>query len=369
MAPPGARGSVPPGAVLPNEGRFVGVQGAEDILRLPLRRATAPADLDPIRLPSLLMSLGRRKEFCGVLELDRDGDLMRWELNQGTIALDSPRCKDRFLATFLWSEGTYRITTQAVGRHADKGEALAKLVVDGLRWVLRQEQADRLASLLEGKLSLSPTATPRGLALARAVGFWPSESRFLRYQCDGTLTGLEAANSGGIARPTALQLMFLMDALGELTWAPSVRQEGPSLQKQVESRAAEAPHANYFDLLGLHWSVEDRDVEAAHAAMVELYGPSSEAFGVAPDACRQLLSLAKIAYEALGKRSSRIAYLAKIKPDLDFLSLSELLRTRAEAQSLKGDSMTAEASKRLVHDVDPLAQASRRELDLRQLKG
>jgi len=367
LAPPGARGSIPPGSMMPLQGKFVGVRNAADILALPLRRPIGPGDLEPIMLPALMMSLGRRKDLIGVLELQRGDKVLRWELSGGGAVMDSNSAKDRFLACFLWEEGTYKLDLRGGGKGA--AEPLSKLVVDGLRWVLRQEKEDSLVALLGDKLALAPKSSSRGRALAAAVGLWPSEQRFLRYQCDGTLTGHEAVKSGGVAHSTALQVIFLLDALGEMTWAEPERKVGPSLQQQVESRAAEAPHANYFDLLGLHWSVDEREVKAAFEKMSEDYGPESEAAKVAPEACKKLMGLAKTAHETLIKRQTRVQYLLKIKPDLDVLSLTELLKTRADALAMKGDEVTATASHRLVQDMDPFAKAAAAKvIDLSRLR-
>jgi hypothetical protein len=238
-----------------------------------------------------------------------------------------------------------------------------------MRAVLRQETEANVEAALAGKLRFAPRATPRALGLAEAVGFWTAEKRFLKYQCDGALTGLEATKCSGVSRATALQVLFLLDLFGEISWGQPQRKTGPSLAEQVQSRARESSYSNHFEFLGVHWSADEQEIEASYRRLLAEYGPGTEACKASPDAACTVIKAATIAHETLMNHKHRIEYLQKIKPDLDFLALAELFRTRSEALDLKGQEREARLSDRLRSDVDPLArQAAARVVDLSKLR-
>ncbi|MBI5534756.1 MAG: Hsp70 family protein [Deltaproteobacteria bacterium] len=366
---PGARGSLPPGVVVPMQGSFVVPRNAADLVKLPLRRALTSQDLDPIWLPVLLISLAKRKDIVGTMHVQGAAGSIVARIANGGALLEPLKPKDPLLAAFKWEKGTYKVQVDGSKTSTERPESFSKTAVEGIRDVLRQDTEASIEAALGEKLKSSPKVTARGLGLAEAVGFWTAEKRFLKYQCDGSLTGLEAMKCSGISRFTALQVLFVIDLFGELTWGAPHRKAGPTVAELVASRVKEASHANHFELLGLHWSALEEEIERAYQRMVAEYGPSSEAFREAPDAARTLLEAAKQARAVLAERGSRMAYLQKVKPDLDFLALKELLRTRSEALDLKGQQSEARATDRIRAGVDPLARrASSPSIDLSKLK-
>lgn len=355
---PGSRGSLPPGVALPMQGSFIVPRNAADLLKLPLRRSLAEQDLDPIWLPVLLISLARRKDIVGTLELKSEGSTISVQLVSGGVVQEAFKPKDPLLAATSWKNGTYQVQPASCKPPADKPDSLSKIAVELVRSVLRQDTEASIEAAFGDKLKQAPKVGPRGMGLADAVGFWTAEKRFLKYQCDGSMTGLDAMKSSGVSRFTALQVVFVLDLFGEISWGAPHRKTGPTVAEQVASRSKEASHANHFELLGIHWSVLEEEVEQAFRKFQADYGPGTDAAREAPEAARLLMKAATQARDTLVNRASRMAYLKQIKPDLDYLALSELLRTRSEALNLKGQELEARVTDRLRSGVDPLARAA-----------
>jgi actin-like ATPase involved in cell morphogenesis len=367
---PGSRGSMAPGVAVPLQGSFAVPRTAADLLRMPLRRPITHEDLNPIWLPALFISLSRRKDLSGVLELKREIAVIKTEVVQGGVLWQSARHKDSVLAGFAWERGTYDLQVRALPKQPEgKPESLSKLAIEGIRAVLREESEANLVAALGEKMEQAPKVSSRGLGLAEVVGFWTAEKRFLKYHCDGSLCAQDAMKSSGVSRATAMQVVFVLDLFGEVDWSTPIRKSAPSLAEQVGTRAKEAALANHFELLGVHWSASERDVQAAYERFIAEYGPGTEAAKAASDAANSLLKAASLARDTLMNRGTRIAYLQKVKPDLDFLALAELLKTRSDALELRGSDKEARASSNLLTELDPLAKAAAaRVIDVSKIK-
>jgi hypothetical protein len=353
------RVSTPSGIMVPMQGAFVCPATAEDLTKLPLQRALGAGDVDPVSLPVLLLTLARRKDLSGVLTLSRGAESVPLSLTRGGAVFGAVKEREALLAVFGWQGGTYRTEAGSVAlAPGAKPDSVTKLAIEGMRSVLRRESDEAIAAALAGKLELAPKANARGNGLAETVGFWTGEKRFLKYRCDGSLTGTEAMKSGGLSRSAALGVLFVLDLFGGIDWEAPVRAAGPTLAQQIEARAVKASGGDYFELLGVHWSAEVSEMQEACRKIEAELGPGSAGEQAAPEAARAIVRLAQEARATLVDRNARIRYLARIRPDLDFMALSELLRTRAEALMLKGEEQLARQSERLRSEVDPLVRST-----------
>jgi hypothetical protein len=293
-------------------------------MKLPLRRGLTEADLDPIGLPVLLIALSRRKDLSGTLELSGEHGPIEAHLVGGAVSREGPAERETLLGAFAWTRGVYRLHEQPQPPARVKPASLLRIAIEGIREVLRRDTEQCIEAALGNKLRLAPKVSARGTSLAEAVGFWPAEKRFLVQQCNGALTGLEAMKAAGVSRLSALQVLFVLELFGEVAWAASRRTSPMTTAEQVESRATEIAHANYFELLGVHWTADDGQVEAAYQRVVSEYGAGTDCACAAPQAARALVRAATSARDTLSNPELRIEYLRVLRPGFDLTALDPL---------------------------------------------
>lgn len=368
-----SRPSRAPGVDIPRSGGFRNALRAADLLDLPFTRPLTPADVSPPALPVLLMHYGRCKGLDAVVTLAHEEREVTLTVAGTKALVGSPRERAAFLAAFLWPEGSYRIETAGAASASSSAatESLAKVAIDGVREALGALSDEEIVEALGERFSMAPKATKRGVAMAEALDFWVGEQRFLEYRCDGSITVAEALKTGSISQSTALRVLFVIELLGQIRWEPPPRKVERSLREQVEEQAARVERADAFAAIGVHWSAPDDEVQAAHDALVERYGPGSAAAKEAPEAAATIVSKAREALPILLDRHKRIALLKRTRPDLDFQAVTDLMQKRAISLAMKGEDGDAQQAQRIQREVAPLSRQSgfdRRILRMRSSK-
>lgn len=319
-----------------NEGRIRNPPTPAELLAMPLARPIRQADLDPIALPLLLLLTSNARR-SGTLTLCMDGapplDIPFLSGRAFLAATESRALVDAF-ANFT---GTFRFV---VGEPENSGRRLeqrmAPLVVEGLRRLMRPFDPSAMAQALGERMDRAPALRPVQQQAAARLGLTDVERRMVSFAFNGRTSARSAVELGG-ARHTTLALLLLLTLYDLVEWRAASTTTQPSLRIQLDERARQMEAANYFQVLGVHWSALEDEISAAHKKLQDELAPGTPVFDVAPDACRRMLTRVDEAYACLHDAQRRGAYRRHAYPEMDFEAAEDLVERKRRAVSLRDD--------------------------------
>jgi hypothetical protein len=326
IAPSDLKGGVVLNAVTP-----------EAFMRLPLSRPPTLEDLDPASLPMLFMVLRHPSRF-GTLELKMEGmEPLRFQVADGMAFLGGMDHKG-VLDAFRVLHGRYTLEVKPYKEQPNKeAHMLLSLVVDAMKETVKRFGAEAMIAALGERLQRAPFVGPRSARLISKLPLLPMEQRIVKY----TFNGQEAAHLTlqhlGVRRQATLGLMMLLSVYDLIEWREPPRADEVTLEDALNARAAEVAEANYFQVLGLHWSALDEEVDEAYEKLLQELGPSQPVHAAAPAACERILARVHEAYEILGDETRRADYRREAYPDLDMRAVADFLRKKEESWAMRAD--------------------------------
>ena len=193
-------------------------------------------------------------------------------------------------------------------------------------------------------------------ALIPLLGLSPRESRFVEHTLDGTTSTDEILRRGGIGRETAVQLLFMLHLFRALEWRSIAERAGETAADHLRQRARKLAKADHFEALGVHWSVSRAELQRALLHIEEEMQPGGKVSQIDPEAAAQILTRARIAYQAVARESDRRAYLLAIHPDLDFEAIESVAEDQNQWYAYRGAAAATEESARLKNELAELAK-------------
>jgi actin-like ATPase involved in cell morphogenesis len=317
---------------------------AEAFLRLPLSRAPTPEDLDPVSLPLLFMVLRHPSRF-GTLELKMEGmEPLRFQIADGMAFLGGLEHK-WVLEAFRAPKGSYTLEVKPYKEQPNKeAHMIMSLLVDAMKEVVKRFESEVMIAALGERLQRAPFVGPRHARLIAKLPLLPMEQRIVKY----TFNGQEAAHLTlehlGVRRQSTLGLMMLLSVYDLIEWQEPPQSKEATLEEALNARALEVAEANYFQVLGLHWSALDEEVDEAYEKLLHELGQGQPVHDAAPVACEKILERVHEAYEILSDETRRAHYRRQAYPNLDMSAVADFLRTKERSWALRSDG-AAEVAK------------------------
>jgi hypothetical protein len=225
---------------------------AAGILALAISRPLTQADIDPVALPVLLRRVLARHDVFGTLRVKCGAVGLEMDLAAGSAALDKNE-HAALMRAFEQQHGDYKLAAARRDDSTRIPHPLARLALDGLRVMLRQQGSEALEQALGERMRLAPIVREERRALPRRMGLGARELRFLDGYLDGSRDTHYLAGHGGIGRASALQLLVLLELFEVIEWREVARtDDGPSAADEVEAQLARLESVNYFEVLGVH---------------------------------------------------------------------------------------------------------------------
>lgn len=309
----------------------------EAFMRLPLSRAATLEDLDPASLPMLFMVLRHPSRF-GTLELKMDGmEPLRFQVADGMAFLGGMEHKG-VLDAFRVLRGSYTLEVKPYKEQPNKeAHMMLSLVVDAMKEVVKRFEAEAMIAALGERLQKAPCVGPRSARLVSKLPLLPLEQRIVKYTFNGQEAAHRTLEHLGVRRQATLGLMMMLSVYDLIEWQEPPRTEEVTLEDAMHARAAEVAEANYFQVLGLHWSALDEEVDEAYEKLLHELAPNQPVHEAAPAACERILARVHEAYEVLGDEERRAHYRRQAYPTLDMRAVADFLRQKEESWAMRAD--------------------------------
>lgn len=319
-----------------NAGRIRNPTTPAELLQVPLARPIRQVDLDPIALPLLLLLTSNARR-SGTLILRMDGcEPIEVPFVSGRALLAAAEVR-ALIDAFPSFTGTFSFT---VGEPTSTGRRLEQrmppLVFEGLRRLTRTFDPDAIEAAVGERMERAPVLRPAQQQAAQRLGLTEVERRLVSFAFNGRSAARSVIEHGG-SRHTSLALLLLLALYDLVEWRAASTTTQPSLRLQLEERARQFDEANYFQVLGVHWSALEDEIHTAYRKIQDELSPGLPVFQIAPDACKRMLARAGEAYACLAEAQRRGAYRRRAYPDIDFEAAEELVERKRRALSLRDD--------------------------------
>jgi len=216
-------------------GKFRNPLDAQGILALPLMRELKPEDLAPISLSVLLVRQLAKRSITGTLWLEHAGKKVEVPILGGVAYLRNPE-KVAVLRVFSWPEGSFSLETDAPNPEKRNRFSMGRLVMEGLRSIVRGFGAEAVEQALGKRMQLAPKVR-QDRSYVLELGLTEPEKRLVRLQMNGERAVDEVANRSGIGRQTTVQLLLLLSVFECVEWKEAQITEERSLAIRLEESA------------------------------------------------------------------------------------------------------------------------------------
>ena len=267
--------------VLPYEGQLENPTRVTELLELALMRPPKAYELEP---PSLFMLFRWLLTTTGTLEVE-----LYWEDRSAhtLYVIEGSRFRAPVEARtlsrpFAFVSGSYRITDVERPPATTHNGRTAHLFMHILRSWMLVHPVEELEEALASKLTKAPRLTQTGRTLVDRLGLDGANRRIALHKLDGSYP-LEEVLQAAAGNRSALETVYMMMIADGLEWLDETV-EGRAhvgLQKRQAQAAMSSEeqfwqsieNANYFVVLGLHWSVAPFEIPEAYKRLVADWGP------------------------------------------------------------------------------------------------
>lgn len=316
-------------------GSFRNPLDAQGVLALPIMGELRPEHLDPISLSVLLVRRLARRSISGTLTLERKGTVVEMPILGGVAYMRNPE-KVAVMRAFGWPEGSYLMGVQPPNPEKRSRFSMGRLVMEGLRSVVRGFNVSDMEQALGDKLQMAPKVrTDRAYVLE--LGLTEPEKRLVRLQMDGGRSVDDIVSRSGIGRQTTLQLLFLLVVFDCLEWKQPEITEEKSLAEELEQLAERMEKVNHFEALDVHWSLGSEDIELIYKKLRKKLERGGRWDRTAPEACERMRRRAEEAYEVLSVPVRRADYRKQVYPDIYYEAASQLVDGQIKSYQLRID--------------------------------
>lgn len=353
--------------VLPFEGRLENPTTVAGILKNSLMRPPRAYELEP---PSLFMLFRWLLTTSGTLQVEID-----WEdrASHPIYIIDGSRFRAPVEARtlsrpFAFVSGSYRIQDVDRPPSMTHNGRTAHLFMHILRSWMLVHTHESLEEALAHRLTQAPKLTQTGRTLVDRLGFDGANRRIALHKLDGSFMLDEVLQSAAGNR-SALETIYMLMIAEGLEWLDApVEGRATAGQKVLQAQASLPPEeqfwqkiekANYFVVLGLHWSVAPFEIPEAYNRLVADWGPEGR---MRATAHRQTVD--KIwgriceARDVLNDKSRRREY-RKQTFQLQWSQQVGLLIENAQLASYRNDSKEAMRLLLAADDVLPTSEGAR----------
>jgi hypothetical protein len=285
------------------------------------------------------------------LYIDTGKHSARVTIRGGTAELSKVEHAD-LQKVFDAQHASFRFEADVSDDNVDRrSHALPRVALNALRVLLRNTQADDLANAIGKRLDLAPVVRDDRRAMLNWLALPARDRRFIDRQLDGTTTAKYVVNHGGMGRPGALQLLAMLHIFDVFEWQAAASETRTSPRQSVLEKAQDLEAAQYFDVLGVHFSALAPDIDSAYRTRMEEYRAAGAYDELAPEACEIIRKRVEHAYKCLSDPERRSAYRRMTFPDYDWDALSHLEAQRSESLAMRGEARQARHSEQSAREL------------------
>ena len=288
---------------------------------------------DSIPLPLLLARVLPYAHITGTLTIRRPGATATLWVQEGRGYLSS-RERLTLQSAYDWNDAHFQFVPECEDNTARERIPLLHLAGDLIKSWTALLDSSAVVEAFGDKLALSPPLVPKMRNRVRNLHLSDREKRVLKFSMDGTLA-LRALISGSGGR-AVLHVVLLLELFGMLEWSAVGRQIADP-EAELATWMNRVEHANYFDVLGLHWSAQGDAIQAAFDRSMARVSTSR---AVSPQIAAKLETALRDAYSVLQDPRQRASYRRRAFPKKDFAAMDELLDQRARALSMRKDEVS-----------------------------
>jgi hypothetical protein len=321
---------------------------AHELLQIPGARSLRDGDLEPITLALLLLLTGAKRR-TGVLRVQMDRaeplGVMFVDGRPMLSGLESSALVERFKLPV----GSYDFEELVPSVGTRRQETAIAVVVNGLRQAMRAFDEASMKAALGERMQRAPEVNATHQLRIGSLGLSPIEQRTVKFSLNGKNTGQGVIEHSGIGAQTAMSLLFLLDIFGLVEWKVPEEKPERSMAQELEARARALDNANYFQVLGVHWSANGAEIDAAYRKLVNELAPGMPVHAIAPDACKRMLARVERAKETLSDHLRRDSYRRITYPDINFDGVEDFLEKKHRALMMQDESseQTREVERRM----------------------
>ena len=267
--------------VLSYEGQLENPTTVDELLDLALMRTPKAYELEP---PSLFMLFRWLLTTTSTLEVE-----IHWEDRTAhtLYILEGSRFRAPVEARtlsrpFAFVSGSYRITDVERPPAMTHNGRTAHLFMHILRsWMLVHPIED-LEEALSSKLTKAPRLTQTGRTLVDRLGLEGANRRIALHKLDGSYP-LEEVLQAAAGNRSALETVYMMMIADGLEWLDETvegrahvglkKRQAQAALSSEEQFWQSIENANYFLVMGLHWSVAPFEIPEAYKRLTADWGP------------------------------------------------------------------------------------------------
>ncbi len=207
-----------------------------------------------------------------------------------------------------------------------------------------------LEELLGDKYGLFVFPSPLADRYIEYLKLGEREEQFWKEMVSGRFNVRKLCQASNLQRRQTLALLSALHELHLIEFKEEMAREWREKEiiQELEGRLARLESANDFDILGVHWSATDREIETAYRNLVEKYSftPGQFSPGVIQLA-NQFLEMVEAAYNRLKIRKNRVEFRSGSYDNISIENLVDLFIQQGDIATLRRDwDQAAEAYER-----------------------
>ncbi|MCB9653170.1 MAG: hypothetical protein H6729_03425 [Deltaproteobacteria bacterium] len=255
---------------------------------------------------------------------------------------------DRVLDLRTWRDGNIEVSAWRNPRV--RGDLIAVAGQGLVTAVLREYIRHVRVSDLEGELQpfLLRTVRVEGSRLDARLGLKPKELRLFQRAAASETLLQQLGTVGGVGAIDALRLTVLGAALGLIDFgehtsrAASTRGQGDNITKRLEDELASMRHASHFEVLGVHWTASEAEMEQGYRDKVtRLKALAQSSNAKAAEIAKAILTRVGDARLTLMDKRMRRLYREQRWTDGERRTAADHLVEHAQLLLLRGDARGA----------------------------
>lgn len=269
-------------ATVRSQGPIENPKTPEEILQLRLLQAPMPSAVSSPSVPLLLRwLLGTR----GILEVViENGDKTAYPL----IVVDGKDVRSPVAATALarslvFSSGVYRITRLDRAPTMSHTLRISNVIADCVRALMFEHDHEALESALAPYAQKAPQLNSIGETLLSALAFDGAQLRIAQNRLDGRIA-LHGVLHTSAGTRNALEVIYLLCIYAGLDWndnpvgdnlrALTTTKDDNSHLPEDERVWLRIQNADWFEVMGLHWSTSPSVIDVAYRELHARWGPA-----------------------------------------------------------------------------------------------
>jgi len=308
----------------------------QDFLALPLLRPP-PVDQAPEpSMPLVLQWLASLKAPAASLRLrlGRSRDLFSYVLWGQEVRSSTPI--DALVRAM--GEPTGQLELKPVSDGAAKASfsaSLSSIRFSVLRELLKKFGEPELNAGLSARMGMAPKLNAHGMGLLRVLGLSESQLRMAQRLLAGSYP-LDVVLNNGIGIRSTWAVIYLEQLLGGLTWVEPPPRESVVVE-ELRVLAERIRVADFFEVLGLHYTSPPRAVDRAFERLKREYGPGSRASTQSARLADDIWHRVQQAYEALKTGGGRRQYRKEKFPNVRMDYSAQIVSSQSQLAEMRGE--------------------------------